>query len=461
MNLILKYCFFAIYIICTFNAECYTADQTKALINNLTTGYNKNIKPRYNQSELITVRITLDVISIQDFDEVKEVLAIVGYLHIRWYDDFLTWNPEDYGTISNTSIINDVLWKPPIILVNKVNKIENLMDSWQKVRVLHTGDVFYFPVGTHSVTCTPDITYYPFDSHTCYFNFSLWEYYETEVVLKPFTKEVLRTYYTANGAWDFLGSRVDKNLFGSLSFGLYLKRKPWFVLFNVIVPMTLMVFLNAFVFFIPAECGERISYGVTVVLAIAVFLTLVGENLPKTSSPMPIISFYLLALLITSILITAASIFSLRIYHQTSSENVTSFMYQIEKLCRSKSINWKQKKLKNETDLHNLKNNVQGSKKNHMERNVSKMDGSPPVSTILSDLHGRNKHLNFTNRDNTQSIEERPEEESSLNEKDSKDNTEGTWKDISVALDKMFFALFIVLFTVETVVFFAIVTLKP
>ncbi|XP_060559571.1 5-hydroxytryptamine receptor 3A-like [Ruditapes philippinarum] len=91
-------------------------------------------------------------------------------------------------------------------------------------------------------------------------------------------------------------------------------------------PIIFLAYLNNVVFVIPAECGERISYSITVLLAIAVYLTIVGDNLPKTSFPMAYFSYYLLALLITSICITLATIFNLRIYHYTTSDPVTGML---------------------------------------------------------------------------------------------------------------------------------------
>ncbi|KAH3694715.1 hypothetical protein DPMN_082156 [Dreissena polymorpha] len=77
-----------------------------------------------------------------------------------------------------------------------------------------------------------------------------------------------------------------------------------------------MSVLNILVFLIPTERGERISYCLTVLLSIAVFLTLVGDNLPKNSSPMSVFSYYLLSVLVISVAITLAVICSQHLYHR-------------------------------------------------------------------------------------------------------------------------------------------------
>ena len=45
--------------------------------------------------------------------------------------------------------------------------------------------------------------------------------------------------------------------------------------------------LGLFVFFIPPETGEKILFGMNVLLAFAVFLLLIAENIPKTSLHLP------------------------------------------------------------------------------------------------------------------------------------------------------------------------------
>jgi hypothetical protein len=87
-----------------------------------------------------------------------------------------------------------------------------------------------------------------------------------------------------------------------------------FLIVNGALPIAFMAMINILVFVLPAESGERISYSVTVLLALAVFMTLVGDNLPKTSEPMPILSYYLMILLILSTLMTVTTILNLSIY---------------------------------------------------------------------------------------------------------------------------------------------------
>ena len=49
------------------------------------------------------------------------------------------------------------------------------------------------------------------------------------------------------------------------------------------LPIILSSFLVTLVFIVPVECGEKLSYTLTILLTIAVFLTVIGDMLPAIS----------------------------------------------------------------------------------------------------------------------------------------------------------------------------------
>lgn len=74
-----------------------------------------------------------------------------------------------------------------------------------------------------------------------------------------------------------------------------LRRKPLFYVVNLIVPCVLISFLNMAVFYLPVDDGEKVSIGVSLLLALVVFLQLVVTNLlPPNSISIPLFAKYLL-----------------------------------------------------------------------------------------------------------------------------------------------------------------------
>ena len=113
-------------------------------------------------------------------------------------------------------------------------------------------------------------------------------YLPSDVKLVASYTDVQTTYFTEHVEWTYRFSNVETitNEYSDIiHLALGFRRESSFLLINVLLPILLMATINILVFIIPPDAGERISYSVTVLLALAVYLTIVGENLPKTSRP--------------------------------------------------------------------------------------------------------------------------------------------------------------------------------
>lgn len=91
------------------------------------------------------VDVSLHLLSIHELDEVKETLKSTGYLEIYWKDDFLTWNPADYGGLQYSFFPQDDVWKPDVTLKNSVVEYKQLGVSTLNVQVTATGEVYWYP----------------------------------------------------------------------------------------------------------------------------------------------------------------------------------------------------------------------------------------------------------------------------------------------------------------------------
>lgn len=72
-------------------------------------------------------------------------------------------------------------------------------------------------------------------------------------------------------------------------FTLYLSRRSTFYLMNIILPCSLLSILILLVFCVPPDAGEKISIGISVLLAFTVFLLMLAESVPRTSLDVPIL----------------------------------------------------------------------------------------------------------------------------------------------------------------------------
>lgn len=95
-----------------------------------------------------------------------------------------------------------------------------------------------------------------------------------------------------------------------ITFTLHLKRRASFYIFNLLIPCMMISFLAPLGFYLPADSGEKVSLGVTVLLALTVFQLLVAESMPPSES-VPLIGenrcslpFYLIENIAKMVLIT-------------------------------------------------------------------------------------------------------------------------------------------------------------
>ncbi|CAC5388592.1 unnamed protein product [Mytilus coruscus] len=143
----------------------------------------------------------------------------------------------------------------------------------------------------------------------------------------------------SNGQWDVVSSSSSDETVSvetKVIFSIKMKRKPLFIVMNIIIPIILLSILNIFTFQIPADCGERMGYTITVWLSFAVFLTIVSASLPKSSDTTPVISIYIMVQLGIGTATVLVSAVQSRFVSRSDDKPVTSWLIRLTLIGRSK-----------------------------------------------------------------------------------------------------------------------------
>lgn len=69
-------------------------------------------------------------------------------------------------------------------------------------------------------------------------------------------------------------------------------RRFTFYIMNIILPCSLLSILILVVFCVPPDAGEKISAGISVLLAFTVFLLMLADNVPRTSLDIPVLGIF-------------------------------------------------------------------------------------------------------------------------------------------------------------------------
>uniref|UniRef100_A0A4W5QD81 Si:ch73-380n15.2 n=1 Tax=Hucho hucho TaxID=62062 RepID=A0A4W5QD81_9TELE len=83
-----------------------------------------------------------------------------------------------------------------------------------------------------------------------------------------------------------------KEPYPDVTFTVTMRRRTLYYGLNLLIPCVLISGLALLVFLLPADSGEKISLGITVLLSLTVFMLLVAEIMPATSDSVPLIGQY-------------------------------------------------------------------------------------------------------------------------------------------------------------------------
>ncbi|VDI75353.1 Hypothetical predicted protein [Mytilus galloprovincialis] len=312
-----------------FFRESYSVSYTNfdAFFKNITGGKNINLRPVLDHKSKVNIYMFFHLIYIQEFNEVEGKLSLTGYFSISWVDQTISWNSTE-NEIDIVTLEEHIIWKPSFIIGNSYDGVKFIHKDDTVMRVQSNGLVTWTPGDNYEVVCNADVSRYPFDTQICKLQILPWGYTSEEIDVIPIYDSVVQYWFNPQQTWQFIESSVakDKEL-QLLEFSMTLKRNPMFFVLNLILPICVMIILNIFVFLLPPESGERVGYAVTVLLAIAVFLTISSDNLPATSSPrISSISLLLFSDVVISAVIVLMVILSLRYYHRDDNYPISTFM---------------------------------------------------------------------------------------------------------------------------------------
>lgn len=284
--------------------------------------YDAEIQPMPTDNGKFNIRIQFHLFSFNNFNEVDGVLSVVGAISFFWTDASLVWNKTLYDGIDQIIVPQSKVWTPKVILVNSADTLAWIgSDSSFNVRVTNEGSLIWTPGSVLNAKCSVDVLKFPFDSHSCELLLSGFGYHET-LRLKPISPTTDNSHLILSQLWELESTLVANDLEHESSFEVVInfRRKPVYYTVLVFTPTAVLALLNPLIFMLPIECGERLSFGMTILLSYMVFLTLVSDKLPTTSNPMSFMVIYIILLFVTSACITMCNIINMKLYWSEESE---------------------------------------------------------------------------------------------------------------------------------------------
>lgn len=287
------------------HASQVNSTNVNALKSHLLENYSPYTIPAVNEPLNLSVGVAFRAFS--NIDQKEGIITLNLWLRYRWKDYNLAWNESEWNISSLTFPtepgLNNIVWTPDIYLYNTAeNPLENL--RWTNVKVLSSGDLLWSRPGIIQSTCSFDMTDFPYDSQHCYLKFGSWSYTGSQIRLIEQNTIIDTSNYQKNEEWILDNVEYSINVlkyaccpddYYDITFNIVLKRLTGYYETNIIIPTFATASLILITLFIPWDSGERISFAVTVMLSIIVFLLILSDTLPK-SNHQPLLSRMIMAL---------------------------------------------------------------------------------------------------------------------------------------------------------------------
>ncbi|CAO4377536.1 unnamed protein product [Caenorhabditis nigoni] len=276
---------------------------------------------------ILQLTLRMAMLKLVDVVEVEEKVTFIFDYTAEWTDHRLKWNPLEYGGISHIYVPQKAIWLPEVTIADahEVKFFESddaprtawvypfpISSHTARFQIDYNGTVGFYTSTVSSVICQLDVFKFPMDQHECgvtvlfhnYFNDEYKIHGEMEAMAKPMSQ-------LGNGEWKvtYVGVAEQDSLNPSLSsiqrFVARIERNPGFYVSLVMVPAYFINLLTIIALFMDIEnVGEKISVGLTNIMAMTFILVILAADLPKTAR-IPLLAIYV----IVGLVIVMTSIF--------------------------------------------------------------------------------------------------------------------------------------------------------
>lgn len=161
--------------------------------------------------------------------------------------------------------------------------------------------------------------------------FGSWTFVVTDLDIDAENTPTFSDKYVKSAEWDLIKASKKRNVefyeccnvpLADVTIEMVIRRKPLFYAFNLITPCMIMLSMILLGFFLPPESGERITLSITVLLAMAVFLQLVAETLPRNSETIPLLGKFYITIMAEISISLMSTCWVLNIHHRNSGRSI-------------------------------------------------------------------------------------------------------------------------------------------
>ncbi|PFX16347.1 neuronal acetylcholine receptor subunit alpha-7-like isoform X2 [Stylophora pistillata] len=316
--LVFTSCLLSTWVLCSIVAfaEMDESAQELRLLDHLLKNYKTRrlIRPVKDRSKPVVIGFSAELIGVAKVDEKEQIIKTHFWIRLDWNNPYMTWKPEEYGGNKVMNIPPEMLWVPDIILYNNADDRLSLKATsgfTTSVKVRHDGNQTWRAHIIYKSMCNINVKYFPFDEQQCKMVFASWSHDVSTIDLRkrkglPGGKAVAKKdrgsdVFQENEEWTVEWITIERHEkendccdlpVADLTVTMLLRRRTYYYVMSLILPCTLIACTIFLEFILPAESGERVGLGITILLSMAVFQELTSEKLPSSSEHFPLLAMY-------------------------------------------------------------------------------------------------------------------------------------------------------------------------
>ena len=282
-----------------------------------------NVRLRAIPSEItsyIDIAVSFIPVAIIGLNDENQIFSFSGLIMTKWLDPTAVWDPMDFNNTYAVSIDTSLLWTPQLSAINSVNKLTMTLKA--EAFITYDGYIITAYADAYKSSCEMDTGYFPFDEQTC--NVLLFPSGRYRIYT-PTTEVQLPEYFSRSNEWRLLSVTLENRSYDqpifdqvfripSVVIQFKLKRYSGFYVMSILSPIGILSLMNACVFLLPVESGEKMSFLVSILVSYAMFLNFIYSTMPRSDS-LSRLTIYLMLVISQSCLSIVSTVYLLNIYH--------------------------------------------------------------------------------------------------------------------------------------------------
>ncbi|XP_056308447.1 5-hydroxytryptamine receptor 3A [Danio aesculapii] len=288
----------------TCNTSAF-ADSYRQLFEYLDLGKNDTMttymRPMSPGKTYTPVFVDLYVNSIIEVYEKEQSLSTQVKMITLW--ESVKWNQTLFCQIQTIAAGKNSFWGPDLVIAESINTDFGGKQSLN-VQMIYFGYTLLSEIFSLNTACKLDLYRFPFDTQIC--NITLQSTAYSNVDLKIFMlhdtgilTNSSKQSFQSQGEWELLNISTIKSKIShwysytdQLIYQITIRRRPLLHVINVMLPVFSFLVLDVTSFFIDADGADKLSFKVTLLLAISVLLLILNDTLPSTTDKVPLIGIY-------------------------------------------------------------------------------------------------------------------------------------------------------------------------